>query len=46
MKLTVVIDMNDNVFNELQKKHPDHGPICENTLLNGPAPRVGRGNLV
>ena len=32
--------MNDNVFNELQKKHPDPGPISENTLLNGPVENI------
>ena len=31
-----VLDMNDNVCNELQNKHPDPGPISENTLSNGP----------
>ena len=32
--------MNYNVFNELQKKHPDPGPISENTLLNGPVENI------
>ena len=31
-----VLDMNDNVFNEMQKKHPDPGTISEKTVLNGP----------
>ena len=36
-----VLDMNDmNVFNELQKKHPDPGPISENTLLNVPVENI------
>ena len=33
--MKVIVDMNDNVFNELLKRHPDPGPISENTLLNG-----------
>ena len=35
-----VLGMNDNVFNELQKKHPDPGPISENSLLNGPVENI------